>query len=107
MTDSNELVLDYTAVSDTDTVLNLTNHSYFNLACEGDILGHELMLAAEDYLPTDGELVPTGEIRPVEGTPYDFRVRRAIREGWYDTCYVLSPGSGVKAEVYEPKSAGV
>jgi len=104
LTAGNELILDYTAVSDADTVLSLTNHSYFNLACGGDILSHELMLAADGYLPTDGELIPTGEIRPVEGTDYDFRRRRIIGDGKYDVCYALKPGNGVKAEVYEPGS---
>jgi aldose 1-epimerase len=104
LTENNELVLDYTAVSDADTVLNLTNHSYFNLACGGDILSHELMLDADSYLPTDDALVPTGEIRAVSGTGYDFKTRRPIREGYYDTCYILNGGDGVKAEAYEPVS---
>jgi aldose 1-epimerase len=104
LTDENKLVLDYAAEADADTVLSLTNHSYFNLACQGDVLSHELRLDADAYLPTDSKLIPTGEIRPVEGTKYDFRKRRPIGEGFYDTCFILNPGGGVKAEVYEPSS---
>lgn len=98
-TDDNRLVISYTARSDKDTVLNLTNHSYFNLAGRGDILSHELMINADSYLPVDGELIPTGEVRPVDGTPFDFRTRREIKNGYYDHCFVLN---GEKcAELYE------
>ena len=74
VTADNELKLDYTAVTDKATPINLTNHSYFNLAgpASGDILGHELMLAADQYTPADENLIPTGKLAPVKGTPLDF-----------------------------------
>lgn len=102
LTDSNELLIIYTASSDSDTVLNLTNHSYFNLAGRGDILAHELMINAASYLPVDAELIPTGEVRAVDGTPFDFRTRRKVKNGFYDHCFVLN--GGVCAELYEPES---
>ena len=75
LTEKNELRLDYSATTDKDTVLNLTNHSYFNLSGKGkgDILGHKLTLEADRFTPTDATSIPTGEIRNVAGTPFDFR----------------------------------
>ena len=75
VTDSNELKLEYRATTDKPTVLNLTHHSYFNLAGagNGDILAHEIMLNADKFTPVDAGLITTGELRPVEGTPMDFR----------------------------------
>ena len=119
LTDANELRIDYTAVSDKPTPLNLTNHSYFNLYGEGDILGHELMLAADHYTPSDAHLIPTGEIRAVEGTPLDFTARQPIgsriaqvgnEESGYDHNYVINNGGKelvLAARVYEPRTGRV
>lgn len=75
------LTLEYGAVSDADTVVNLTNHAYFNLAGRGDVLGHTVLIHAGRYTPVDAGLIPTGEIAPVEGTPFDRRRERPIGEG--------------------------
>lgn len=103
LTDKNELHIDYCMVSDMDTVINPTNHSYFNLNGEGngDILGHYLKISADYFLLTDEFLVPTGELQHVEGTPMDFRefkiIGKDIKEKYepleiakgYDHNYVL------------------
>ena len=73
LTEDGGLRLDFTATTDRKTVVNLTHHSYFNLAGKGDILGHKLALNAERFTPVDANLIPTGELRPVAGSPFDFR----------------------------------
>jgi aldose 1-epimerase len=120
LTDKNELRLDYKAATDADTIINLCNHSYFNLggADIDNILGHEIMIAANYYTPVDGTLIPTGEIKPVEGTPLDFRKSTTIgarleqvkigdNPSGYDHNYVLT-GGGVSldlaARVTEPRT---
>jgi len=78
--DSNKLRIEYSATTDKKTVVNLTNHSYFNLAGpgSGDILGHILQIEADKFTPVDSNLIPTGELRDVAGTPFDFRKPTAI-----------------------------
>lgn len=80
LTDAGELIFEYRATTDRATPVNLTQHSYFNLAgtAAGDILGHELTIDASRYTPVDTTLIPTGELAPVEGTPFDFRSPTAI-----------------------------
>ena len=80
LTNDNELKIDYLVTTDRPTIVNLTHHSYFNLAGEGTILDHELMINADHYTPVDDKLVPTGEIAFVGGTPYDLRSFKKLSE---------------------------
>ncbi len=73
LTDDNALRIHYTATTDKNTIVNLSNHSYWNLKGEGDVLGHLVTINADKFTPVDGGLIPTGELKPVDGTPFDFR----------------------------------
>jgi aldose 1-epimerase len=91
LSEENELRIEYHAETDQDTIVNLTNHSYFNLGGQGHetILDHELMLHAGSFTPVSEDLIPTGEIRAVMGTTMDFRGGRVIGNGGYDHNFVL------------------
>lgn len=120
LTAENELKIDYKAVTDKTTIVNLTNHAYFNLSgnVKKDILGHEVMIKAEEFVPVDATSIPTGELQKVAGTPMDFRkpVPVGVPIGsqfqqlefghGYDHCWVLGENGVMKlgATVYEPES---
>src|ERR1700729_1276596 len=122
--DRGALRIEYSATTDKNTVLNLSNHSYFNLAGQGkgDVLGHVLKIDASRITPVDATLIPTGELKSVEGTPFDFRTPHAIGERidaedvqlrlgiGYDHNFVLDhpPGKLAEAaEVYEPTTGRI
>jgi aldose 1-epimerase len=96
LTDANELVVDFTATTDRATPVNLSQHSYFNLAGHdrGDVLAHELTLAASRYTPVDSALIPTGELRDVSGTPFDFRRATPLGSRIHDDDEQLRIGKG-------------
>lgn len=121
--DDNEIVVRFHAVTDRATPVNLTQHSYFNLAGSGDILGHELIIDADAFVPIDADLIPTGALAAVTGTPFDFRTPRAIGEriaypdkqlrhgSGYDHCFALNKPAAKAmtraARVLEPASGRV
>jgi aldose 1-epimerase len=123
LTDANELKIEYAATTDKKTVLNLTNHSYFNLAESGTILNHQLALKASRFTPVDAGMIPTGELRPVAGTPFDFGKATAIGArieqddeqlklgSGYDHNWVLDAGMkpvpSLAAILYEPTTGRV
>jgi len=124
LTDENELVIEYLAATDKDTIVNLTNHSYFNLSGHksGSVLNHKVMINADKFTPTDDALIPTGEIRDVTGTPMDFRKLKPLGQdinadyeplkqaGGYDHNYVLNiSGNDVEkvGELVDDKSGRV
>ncbi|MGA7400536.1 MAG: aldose epimerase family protein [Candidatus Sulfotelmatobacter sp.] len=122
--DGNALRIEYSATTDKDTVLNLTNHSYFNLLgqAKGEVLGHVVKINASKITPVDAALIPTGELKSVEGTPFDFRTPHSIGERidandeqlhfglGYDENFVLDHPEGQlaeAAEVYEPTTGRI
>jgi len=124
LTDANELILDYEATTDKATPINLSQHSYFNLAGEGtsDILNHEIMINADRFTPVDKNLIPLGELRSVKGTPLDFttstKIGARIDDSYdqivlghgYDHNWVINrkgDGLTLAARVYEPTSGRV
>ena len=118
LTEADEVVVDYEATADAPTPVNLTQHTYFNLAGGEDILGHELLLEADSFIPVDSTMIPGGRIAPVAGTPFDFRAATPIGErigapdeqleyaGGYDHTFVLRGGNDLTraARVVEPGS---
>jgi aldose 1-epimerase len=118
LTRGNELRIEFEATADNATPVNLTNHSYFNLACGGDIEGHILLLKASNYTPTDETLIPTGEIAPVANTPLDFTKAKPVGRDigkipglkGYDHNLVIDGGGHglvLAGRVHEPRSGRV
>lgn len=121
LNNANELAIKYSATTDKKTIVNLTNHSYFNLTgnMKRDILEHKVMINADKFVPVDSTLIPTGELQQVEGTPFDFTQPKAVGKRieavdqqlayglGYDHCWVLNGEEGkmkLAASVYEPNS---
>ena len=120
VTEDNELSVNFKATTDKKTVVSLTHHSFFNLRGSGDVLHHRVIINADKFTPVDGTLIPTGELRPVKGTPFDFTTPHTIGERinstndeqivlgkGYDHNFVLNKKANdlsFAAEVYEPES---
>jgi aldose 1-epimerase len=116
LTQDDEWRIDYRAETDAPTILNLTNHSYFNLAGRGDVLNHAVEIASDQFTEVDDELIPSGKILPVAGTPLDFRQPTAIgargmntglKPSGYDHNFILRQGGGklgLAARAYDPVS---
>jgi aldose 1-epimerase len=123
LTDKNELSIEYSATTDKPTVINVTNHMYFNLTGDFDreILSHELAINADEFTPINAGLIPTGKLLPVKGTPLDFKIPTVIGDrinedfeqlkfaSGYDHNYVLTKKTqfDIAAEVYEPESGRI
>jgi aldose 1-epimerase len=122
LSDENELRIDFTATTDAPTLCNLTGHSYFNLAGNGDVLAHEVYLNASRFTPANGGLIPTGELKSVDGTPFDFRKPTAVgdrihaddpqltQSKGYDQNFVVDKPAGelgLHGRVHEPVSGRV
>jgi aldose 1-epimerase len=122
LTEDNALKVDFTATTDKETIVNLTHHSYFNLAGKGDILGHEVMIVSNETTPVDDSLIPTGKLAAVKGTPFDFNTPTAIGARindkdeqlkfgkGYDHNWVINKPAGelgLMARVYEPTTGRV
>ena len=125
LNEDNILGIEYVATTDRETFVNLSNHTYFNLAGIGDILGHEVRIDADKFTPVDSGLIPTGELKPVKGTPFDFtkavtigsrieqndpqlRLGKGYDHNWVLNGAVAAGGAPrVAAEVYEPGSGRV
>ncbi|MEO9476697.1 MAG: aldose epimerase family protein [Cyclobacteriaceae bacterium] len=123
LSNDNSITFDYSAITDKKTILNLTQHSYFNLSgMTSDILGHDLVINAPAFLPVDSTLIPTGELRPVDGTPFDFTQGKVIGDdinaenqqivfgGGFDHCWVLAEKEdemALAATLAEPSSGRV
>ena len=122
LTGQNELRMDFTATTDAPTICNLTNHSYFNLSGGSDVLAHEIFINANRFTPVDDALIPTGELKPVEGTPFDFRKPMSIGARihandaqlklgkGYDQNFVIDKPEaqlGLHARAYDPASGRI
>jgi len=115
LNEDNEFKIEYNAETDKPTIVNLTNHTYWNLAGAGSgtVMNHQLTLKSKKYLPVNNSLIPTGEIKTVHGTPMDFTKPKLIGKdiydtaGGYDHCFIIEPSNqelSLAAKLYEPES---